>query len=1204
MKLLRILLIFLSTASAFCFTANDAAKTVSSDGSAADTQNAINYADGKNQDDWVITVGTSGGSYTWATTVTVPTTLAHNYIVQGAGSGVTVTSSHNNYQSFGLSTTNGKLAQLTNFTFRNTGSQGGAFLVIDQPQAAVSARNSFRVHHVTFQDCAAFAIRIGEANMNEGTAFGLIDHCTFSNTTTSNGIYVFAGNNANQWTGNMTWGTVDTVTIEDCTFTLTATTVEGNPAIDSAYNGARWSARHNTFNNWVCVLHGADSAPTSTMQVEFHHNVTTVDDPVDYGLYCRGGCIMASDNTFTTVGAGSYNQSFKFANDSPGGFQKVGQGAVSGVATRLGAYFWNNHPQGIGGMPAGLALNTDVFAVPPGAGLPTTSYTELVYPHPLAVGGGGGDVTPPTPNPMTFSSAPASAGSSSISMTASTATDAASPPVAYFFHETSGFSGGSDSGWQSSPSYTDTGLFGSTTYSYQVKARDAALNETAYSSIQSATTSSASAVTYYVDQTAGNDTNNGTSPSTPWKNVPGMHGTSAHTGSHTLVAGNIVYLDRSDIWLVSSAGDGGMTMVAGVHYIGNSYDPEGAGSGIMAIIRANGTCEAGGVRINDDDPTNPTWIEGVDIDGAGQNGSGVDINHRFWNTGLTGAAKRIENCLVRGWVGDGGAGNFRYGIIVSDGSPDASGVVSNVEILNNTLTNPPRDGICLYPGATGRVTNALVRGNTVSGIKTDPSYAEGHGILVKGDVRNSIVEYNYAHDVNSSALFINGPETGTGPGPTGVVYRFNILQTNDNNGVIRVFGTGNKTGDIYGNIVYGGSVSGGLNFAGNSGTMTFNAYNNTFIIPVIIDDPTATGTLNFRNNLIAVGNATPLVDSGVDIDTHTNNLYNRTSGTTLVSSGASAFTAANLSTYEATALSASPGLVNAANPPTGFSGAYPTLTPNTTGLSLQTGSPAINNGVDLGTSFNGSINSQTRVAPWDIGAYESGAVADTTPPTVSSASINAAGNQLTITCNEAIRIGTGGSGGMTISASGGAVTLGAPTVTGGTSLVYPISGRVIAGSETITRTYVQPTNGIEDLAGNDLASFSAQSVTNNAAADTTPPTPNPMTFSSMPSAASSFSVTMTASLATDAGPGTVEYYFDETSGNAGGTDSGWITSRTYTNNGLSPGIQYTYRVMARDAAPTPNVTSPSASVNVTTPIMKGARLITPINTSRAGIFNM
>ncbi|MCP4709345.1 MAG: hypothetical protein GY869_12020 [Planctomycetes bacterium] len=79
-----------------------------------------------------------------------------------------------------------------------------------------------------------------------------------------------------------------------------------------------------------------------------------------------------------------------------------------------------------------------------------------------------------------------------------------------------------------------------------------------------------------------------------------------------------------------------------------------------------------------------------------------------------------------------------------------------------------------------------------------------------------------------------------------------------------------------------------------------------------------------------------------------------------------------------------------------------------------------------------------------------------------------------------------------------------------------------------------------------------------------PPTPNPASFSSAPAAVSDTEITMTATVGTDA-TGPVEYYFDEISGNPGGTDSGWVTNRVYNDADLDPSTQYTYTVQMRDA---------------------------------------
>jgi len=99
--------------------------------------------------------------------------------------------------------------------------------------------------------------------------------------------------------------------------------------------------------------------------------------------------------------------------------------------------------------------------------------------------------------------------------------------------------------------------------------------------------------------------------------------------------------------------------------------------------------------------------------------------------------------------------------------------------------------------------------------------------------------------------------------------------------------------------------------------------------------------------------------------------------------------------------------------------------------------------------------------------------------------------------------------------------------------------------------------------------------------DTTPPTPNPMTWATQPYAASSTSISMVATTATDDTSPPVSYYFDfvdSPTGGTGGADSNWQSSTSYTNAGLQPNHRYGYQVQARDSASSPNVTSPSSPV--------------------------
>lgn len=96
--------------------------------------------------------------------------------------------------------------------------------------------------------------------------------------------------------------------------------------------------------------------------------------------------------------------------------------------------------------------------------------------------------------------------------------------------------------------------------------------------------------------------------------------------------------------------------------------------------------------------------------------------------------------------------------------------------------------------------------------------------------------------------------------------------------------------------------------------------------------------------------------------------------------------------------------------------------------------------------------------------------------------------------------------------------------------------------------------------------------------DTTPPNPDPMTWSTPPIASGPSAITMTATTAVDWS--CIEYYFECTAG--GGHDSGWQDSSTYTDTGLVPSTMYTYRVKARDKSPNYNETAFSSEAFTTT----------------------
>lgn len=130
------------------------------------------------------------------------------------------------------------------------------------------------------------------------------------------------------------------------------------------------------------------------------------------------------------------------------------------------------------------------------------------------------------------------------------------------------------------------------------------------------------------------------------------------------------------------------------------------------------------------------------------------------------------------------------------------------------------------------------------------------------------------------------------------------------------------------------------------------------------------------------------------------------------------------------------------------------------------------------TGYTGSCNSTIGTTGYNISG------ADTTHPTLSLASITAAGTSLHITLSEDVTVNTNTGFALTCSGAGDE-SLTYTSESSGT-LIYGIAKTVQQG-ETCTLTYTTGANNIEDAAGNDLASFTDQSVSNNST-QSTPPT--------------------------------------------------------------------------------------------------------------------
>ncbi len=497
-------------------------------------------------------------------------------------------------------------------------------------------------------------------------------------------------------------------------------------------------------------------------------------------------------------------------------------------------------------------------------------------------------------------------------------------------------------------------------------------------------TSASRAAEYYVDHTAGKDSNQGTQ-SQPWQNCPGMLGWS---GSATLKAGDTVYFDSADTWS-SSRSAPILTVKGGVSYIGDTW-----GSGKRATFRATDTLKYASVLINKDDPVYRTLVEGFDIDmnnkGFIGNAAGVGINWPIASGSLTGATKTVKNCIIHDIKTEN---ENWYGIKV--GAYNGYNT-NNVEIIDCGVYNTPATGMAIYASvatSASQINDVLVRGCTVHDAGQGKVGEIGNGITLKNNVDNCIVEY--CHSYNQPARGFQIDNTNGTDAPTNVKIRNCITHDNGKGGIV-ILHDGDKSGEIYNNLIFNNNGNGGAPGVGllfmsiMGGTNSFKVYNNTFYNNaeggIYVQSSSAKfNTLEFKNNIIcsAAGQYPFYNEMDGVITSHKNNLFYSPDGGNLVRDGNKYYDSGSVSSWEGSALAADPLFKNTSDLPSGFIRIDDNhMMPNTDGLNLSLDSPARDYGVVLGSNYNSSINSVTRLSSekWDLGAYENGSSSSALPP--------------------------------------------------------------------------------------------------------------------------------------------------------------------------------------------------------------------------------
>ena len=109
--------------------------------------------------------------------------------------------------------------------------------------------------------------------------------------------------------------------------------------------------------------------------------------------------------------------------------------------------------------------------------------------------------------------------------------------------------------------------------------------------------------------------------------------------------------------------------------------------------------------------------------------------------------------------------------------------------------------------------------------------------------------------------------------------------------------------------------------------------------------------------------------------------------------------------------------------------------------------------------------------------------------------------------------------------------------------------------------------------------------------DSSPPTPDPLNWQTLPEVGDYGAITMSVEPASDQGGVGVQYFFENTVTN---TNSGWQFENVWTEDGLSHDTLHTFRVKARDTSPDLNESTQwTTAESVRTPaIPSGMLLIT------------
>ncbi|MFD0959960.1 carbohydrate binding domain-containing protein [Paenibacillus chungangensis] len=377
------------------------------------------------------------------------------------------------------------------------------------------------------------------------------------------------------------------------------------------------------------------------------------------------------------------------------------------------------------------------------------------------------------------------------------------------------------------------------------------------------------AANYYVDATAGSDSNNGTSTASPWKTLTKVN-------SMTFQPGDTIFLKKGEAWTgrlwPKGSGSQGAPITIDAYGTGNAPHINGNGQesavylynqqyweiknleitnnngtssrrlGIYVVNEDAGTLEhihivgnnvhdvygdnvkdgngSGGIKIRTIAGNVKSNYNGILIDGnvvgPRVDRTGIDVNSDYWcrpDSGCTGTYNwypstdvMIQNNYVADVGGDGIVPMATLGAIVQYNTVNGF----------NMRSGTPNAGIWAWNADHTVIQyNEAFNGHTTR---------DGQGFDIDYGQTGTIVQYNYSHDNDGGFILICQPG---GAKNDGGIVRYNISQ-NDYERVFHLIGPTTNT-QVYNNTIYlpAGSTTQPINVGSWGGyTQSISFYNN------------------------------------------------------------------------------------------------------------------------------------------------------------------------------------------------------------------------------------------------------------------------------------------------------------------------------------------------------------------------------------------